>query len=56
MLLQAQQKTAEMHQKTNAYVENIIENLEKLVNTTARNVRTSSNEIKQIIKRNTHKT
>ena len=52
MLLQAQQRTNEMHQKTNAYVENIIENLEKLVTTTARNVRMSSHEIKQILKKN----
>lgn len=46
------QKTADIRKKTNIYVENVIKNLEKLITTTAKSVKNSSNEIRDIIKNN----
>ena len=55
MILEARSKTKEMLKKTNSYVENLISELEKVINTTTKNLKVSANEIKQIIKKTNFK-
>ena len=55
MILEARSKTKEMLKKTNSYVENLISELEKVINTTTKNFKVSANEIKQIIKKTNFK-
>ncbi len=54
MLLEAKQKTSGMRQQTNQYIEELIENLEKVITTTAKDFKKSASEIRQIIKKNKH--
>ena len=51
IMVEAKQRTAQMHRQTNAYVEELIDNLEKVINETAKNFKISANEIRQIIKK-----
>ena len=51
IMVEAKQRTNQMHQQTNAYVEELINNLEKVINETAKNFKISAAEIRQIIKK-----
>lgn len=51
IMVEAKQRTNQMHQQTNAYVEELIDNLEKVINETAKNFKISAAEIRQIIKK-----
>ncbi len=51
MLLEAKHKTNDMRQNTNEYVESLIDNLEKALQLTLKNFRTTVRETKQVIKK-----
>lgn len=51
ILSNAKQKTTEMRQQTNIYVENLVDSLDRVITTTAKNFRGSANEIRAIIKK-----
>lgn len=51
MLLEAKHKTNDMRQNTNEYVESLIDNLEKALQLTLKNFRTTVKETKQVIKK-----
>ena len=44
-------KTKDMLKKTNSYVENLLDELEKVINATSKSFKVSSNEIRKIIKK-----
>ena len=51
MLLEAKHKTNDMRQNKNEYVESLIDNLEKALQLTLKNFRTTVRETKQVIKK-----
>ena len=55
MLTEARHKTNNMRQYTNEYIENVIDNLEKVLQTTLKNFRTNVKETKQVIKKSNNK-